>query len=346
QFFWLSAISTGIAFGLKLSGAFFVLVIPTYLLFTVKKKKATLRKVVLYAAGFVILMLVTIVLTNPLLLTGVRSQFIQDQLLQIKKTSQGILIDTGGFSANLKLPSWFFRNYGSVFFFLYLLTGFIMAIKEEESRTPAILLICLVIPYCIGVLNSAAPRLHYWLAAILPSYLLILPLIPDHFIAMAPGRKKVLQWSAVVLTVLQAGFFLVEDYQLYTNMLQKEETSAALQFSAYVKAEIIHPAYNGQPFIIYRDWHIYYPDDGVATTIMDWELADYALVRENQPDFLLLERANVVTYGDPEYLANSPDAERTKRMHIFYADALNDQIEGYSLIYSDNFGMVYQKTTE
>jgi hypothetical protein len=245
------------------------------------------------------------------------------------------------------LPAWFTAMYGQVFLLVLLLAGAGIGVwKKGETRSKAILLLAWILPYSWVVVNSSSQRPHYWLPIVLPAYLFLLCLLPDTITAGKQKWHKALLAVALVGVAAQALLFVMEDVRLYQQALHKEETSAALQFSVYVKEEIILPDAAGDRLSLYRDWHIYYPDDEAAATFMDWELADYGLINEKQPDYLLLERANVATYGDPDYLANSPDAERTRQMHLFYADALNGQIEGYRLVYEDGFGLVFQRSGE
>ena len=342
-FYWLAAVSTGIAFGIKYTGAFFVLVIPLYILLGMIEKKIDWKKALLFAAGFVALMAASFVLSNPLLLTPIRSTVIDNQILQFDQTTSGIFVRSDGFLVNGRFPAWFIPLYGKPLLFVLLLVGIGFSLWKKETRGKVVLLLAWVIPYSYVVFTSSAQRSHYWLPIMLPAYLVMLSLVPESFSKLKERWQRSLTVVVLLSIAAQSILFLVEDVRQYSEALHKEESSVELQFSAYVKEEIVHPAYADEQLLLYRDWHIYYPDDEVATTMMDWELADYSLVRENQPDFLLLERANVVTYGDPEYLATSPDAERTLRMHAFYADALNDSIDGYSLIYEDDFGVVYQR---
>lgn len=228
--------------------------------------------------------------------------------------------------------------------FLLLLVGVGISIwKKGETRGKAILLLAWILPYSWVVINSAAQRTHYWLPILLPAYLFLLAWLPDSLAAIRVKWQKAVVYVVLVLFIAQSALFLAEDIRIYSHYFHKEENSSALQFSYYVKKEIIHPAFEGEQLNLYRDWHIYYPDDEFARSFMDWELAEYQMIKDQQPDFLLLERANVLTYGDPTYLEKAPDSVRTQNLHLFYGNALTDQIMGYDLIYEDCFGMVFQK---
>lgn len=91
-FFWLSAISTGIAVGIKYTGLFFVLVIPLYLVLGILEKRIVWKKALLFALGFLLLMAASFVFSNPLLLTSASSLLIENQKLQFDQTTRGIFV--------------------------------------------------------------------------------------------------------------------------------------------------------------------------------------------------------------------------------------------------------------
>jgi hypothetical protein len=68
KFFWLAAVATGLAVGTKVIGLFFFISVPTYIAWGFFTKRITMRRAILVAALFVLVMVVTVVATNPLLL--------------------------------------------------------------------------------------------------------------------------------------------------------------------------------------------------------------------------------------------------------------------------------------
>ena len=67
RYFYLAAASCGMASAIKLMGFFFFLAIPLYLVFIWRRKQYPLKKIVLAALFFVLVMAAVIVLSNPFL---------------------------------------------------------------------------------------------------------------------------------------------------------------------------------------------------------------------------------------------------------------------------------------
>lgn len=342
-FYSLCAAAVGVAFGVKYMGAFFFLLIPAYLLIGLHLKKITWGKMALHAAVFVGIMLVTVVASNPLLLLQERSAIIENQVLQFSQTSQGILMGKQPFLQNGRLPQWFTANYGMAPFLLLLAGGLAAGIARKESRIQSILLAAWVVPYSLVILNASSQRQHYWLPILLPLMAVILPLFPDRPSLKAAWPKKAWLGLLSVLVAAQLLLFVVTDVKIIINATQREQTSPSLQFTETVRSQWIATNTEATRLIIYRDWRIYYPADENAEVFIDWELANNEMIETRQPDYLLLEKANVITYGAEDYLESAPDAERLEPMHRFYRDALLDQIDGYSLVYQDSFGMVFKQ---
>jgi len=107
RYFYLAALTCGLATGLKLFGLFFVLAIAGYLVAGVLLKKLTFKKSVLAGAGFILVMIITIVITGPSLMapyiTKVALASWLDQQQKILVGPSGV--DTTGLY-NTNLPNW------------------------------------------------------------------------------------------------------------------------------------------------------------------------------------------------------------------------------------------------
>jgi len=149
----------------------------------------------------------------------------------------------------------------------------------------------------------------------------------------------------ILLLAWQGGQFFITDVRYFDGMLHREERSSSIAFYRTIQEEVFSEEERKTNLTVYRDWHVYFPATGNILVFMDWDLANYGLIEERKPDYLLLERANVETYGSEEYLPASPDSDRLAPMHQFYADALHDSVQNYDLIYENHFGLVFKRNS-
>ena len=107
RYFYLAALTCGLATGIKLFGLFFVLAIAGYLVAGLLLKKLTLKKSILAGAGFILVMILTIVITSPSLM----APYITQAALSVWKGQQNkillgpSLVDPEGLYIT-NLPNW------------------------------------------------------------------------------------------------------------------------------------------------------------------------------------------------------------------------------------------------
>ena len=204
-------------------------------------------------------------------------------------------------------------------------------------------MLLIILPLSIVILSGALQRQHYWLPVFLPMITSLVFIMPD---SLTSTNKKSGNWVLLLLLSLltvQGAIFIHTNFNRFDEMLKREQQSSSLAFYRNVKDVVINDNLLERTVSVYRDWKVYFPSDEQTTVFMDWDLASYKLTSERQPDFLLLEQANVLMYGNEDFLASSADPQRLAPMHLFYADALKGEVEGYQLIFTDKFGMVFQR---
>ncbi|MBI9047003.1 MAG: hypothetical protein JEZ06_21125 [Anaerolineaceae bacterium] len=76
---------------------------------------------------------------------------------------------------------------------------------------------------------------------------------------------------------------------------------------------------------------------------MSWDQMDYDLINTSNPDFILLDRENVLLYSKEDVLVKALDFGEVQKIHEFYRDAVKDSISGYHLVYEDEMGMAFIK---
>lgn len=345
RFFWLAAAAAGVTLGIKYLGGFFVLVVPLYLYFGIRSGVHNFSQAAWRGLGFVAVMLAAFVVSNPLLLLPQeRAEIIATQRQILGEASQGILVTRPPFLENGWLPQWLTNNLGGAPFLILLLAALAAGSWKKERRAEALLLAAWLLPNLVAVFSTASSRIHYWLPLMLPAITalaFVLPERPAQLLQKPLSRNAALQIAAVAIVLLQALSFANHDHILYTQTLQREELSPSLQFYGVAHPVLADWQSAGQELRVYRDWKVYFPSEAGISVFMDWELASHELLAEKQPDVLLLERENVRTYGAEDYLSASPDPERLQGLHRFYRDALLNQLDGYRLLFKDQFGLIF-----
>jgi len=342
--FWYCAILAGVGISLKYIGAFFIFVIPLYLVYGIHSKAISWKKSLFSAALFLVIMFVSLLVSNPLLLLPLeRSEIISTQLRQFEYNSEGILIGRAPLLQGGMLPSWLVQNYGSLPFLLLVFVAILYGLIKQETRGKAFLLVGWLLPNFIVLVTAAHGRSHYWLPVFLPAICALVFLFPDDWKQLSAYKAaRIISTLAILLIVVQAGFFLNTTLNKFLTTTHRVNTSSSLQFYYAVKPQIAEWQ-DKERIVVYRDWKVYFPESDLFDVFTDWDLASYALIDSRDPDIVILERENVLTYGDEFYLENSPDNDRILAMHDFYRDALMEDLSGYSLFYEDAFGLVFER---
>jgi hypothetical protein len=176
--FQLAAITCGLAAGIKLWGYFFFLAVGGYLLFGILKKRVAFRCAALCGGVFVLVMGLTILLSNPyLFVPQARARFVAlmaDLSQTIHVTLPGIE-DPGGaeFYRTGLGPSLGFLEikYGSRWFLLFLAISLLAAGIWGRRRLTAWLVLGWMLPMATYFTFFLPYKsYHYWLPVMLPLY--------------------------------------------------------------------------------------------------------------------------------------------------------------------------------
>lgn len=346
--FWLAAVACGLATGTKYLGAFFVLAIPVYLIWGSIAKRLTWKKALRNGALFVLVMLFSVVIANPLLLLPQeRAAIISTQTAQFRQTSTGILTaNTSPFFENGRLPIDFRIHYGEEFFILLSLLALGIGIARSESRRLNMLILTWMIPLTIVLLNIGTRRTHYFLPLVLPLYSAVVHLFPETipipkrnaWVALRSRTLRLLRWLVVIPALpllFQMALFIQKDVTIYAQYLWREMTSPSLRFYQHLQ-DVLKPMPQ-PPRVVYRDWRIYYPGQPGQQVEMNWDMATYPYIRDLKPDLILLERENLELFSKPEIVEQAANPGNMRLIHEFYRDAARDTVEGYRTIYQEDF---------
>ncbi|NLF50119.1 MAG: YfhO family protein [Leptolinea sp.] len=345
QSFFIAAAICGVGVGIKYTGVFFALSIVVYIIWAWVTQKYSPRRIFTAAAGFLGVMLLAVVISNPLLLfPQERAALIEYQKLQFQQTSMGIL------QANpqpyfAEYPADFRYHYGELEFLMMGFAGLTVALFFSKKRWYYAVLLAFIIPMTLTINFSATRRTHYFLPVVLPLVSCLSVLLPGKGSEEDENRVKasnVIQFVTVALMAYQAFLFWPRTQEIYVNALRKEELSPSIAFYKSVLAEL--PAnFDSMQRVVYRDWKVYFPPGGEYLTEMTWDMPTIAYIESIDPDILLLDRENIALYSNPDSVTNSVNPGNTKPIHEFYLAADENNLPGYSLLFENPFGLAFVK---
>jgi hypothetical protein len=353
--FLFSAAVCGVAAGIKYAGLFFFLVIPVYIVWGLIDKRISFRKAIFSGLEFVGIMVITLILTNPLLLLPQeRAEVISNQLLQFQQTSLGILQTNPEPYFNWgSYPEDFRIHYGEFGFILIALAALVYGILrpgegQSQRRRLLVLILAWIIPTAITINFSATRRTYYFLPVILPlfSCLAVLPFEKIRNLFSQKPKSGWSSWGWLLLAgviVLQAILFIRTDVEKYRQALTREKTSTSIAFYKTLDSEFL-PKIRENKLVIYRDWHVYFPSQSDREVEMSWEMVSYDFINPIHPDLILLDRENLNLFSQAESVERAVDPQKMLPVYQFYRDAKSNQIPGYSLLYENSFGLAFVKT--
>lgn len=344
KFFWLAAMATGLAVGTKLIGLFFFITIPTYIAWGFFTKRINLRRALIVAGLFVLIMVVTVVATNPLLLVPEgRARILATQRQQQAAMSFGWSV------AYTKGPAAWFpmiqEYYGQWFFVGLAFIAAILGAIKSPRRLLYVLILTWSVPYALYVLFVIVIKpSHFLLPITLPLFSCLAYIMPFDGVQAGRGLAvRWLSWGAVALIALQFAGNLSFDYSQYTEELYREETSESLKFYAELERQNLSCLPAGEHPLIYRDVRAYVPVSDRWQVEMKWGLVDYEYIQELKPDVVVLQQQRIKDYTLEENVENAADAAQMERTYRFYNDASQGTLEGYRLLLADNFGIAFAR---
>ena len=342
-FFW-AAVVCGILTGVKYAGLYFVLTIPVYLIWGVVAKKITFTRMIFYGLAFVALMALGVLVSNPLLVfSSPRQGYLQVFRKQTALLQQGyeVVYEKGLRAAAPTIH----RYYDSWSFLVVALLAPVVGILTKKERLLNVILLTWTIPLTVHVLTLFHFKFQYWLPVALPLFSGLLVYLPDFDqVRQALAQKEVRQlvWPAVKLGAMVVIFiqflsYAQIDIDLYSNRLNRVETSASIRF--YSEALPYLENLEGQDLLVYHDIRLYIPDVSPWNRISSFSLLTYSYFNNQNPDVILLMQQRIRDYLNPEVTGIDPLLLKESRE--FYGDADNGEVWGYVLVYRNDFGLAF-----
>ncbi|MBE0672913.1 MAG: hypothetical protein IH588_20230 [Anaerolineales bacterium] len=352
NFYW-AALFCGLAVATKLIGLFFFLAIPYYIFLGWRQGRIDTRKALTVAASFVAIMFATFVLANPFLFWASERKFAWKTQSDLHEA-----MDSGFIVAYNNSPLLWLQViekwYGLLLFVLFAIVAVVIAAFKGERQRHNQLIMLWSFPFMIYIAFALVIRAkHFPIPILLP----VFSALPAYFAFFAPekfsspigdylkksGLRLGLTLVGAAIVAAQIFYSLGRDVELYTENLHREETSPSLQFYAKIEKDYISKIVLDRQLIIFRDVMMYVPNAPRYQDHFKWGVSDYEVALKNNPDVLILNKQHLYDYTQPGQLetASDPDFALTVQ---FYNDVLNGTVTGYTLLYQDEFGIVYLRT--
>jgi hypothetical protein len=203
-------------------------------------------------------------------------------------------------------------------FALYLL--FFVAIKPKHFFLPILLPVFSTLPY-----------LYDWLY----------PSVWKFSKSIAPKLFGLLLVG--VITIIQVTYNVNYGIHLYAENMQKEKKSVEVQFFDELNANYLSLIPLDKHMVIFRDVRMYVADSPRWDVKHRWGLTDYSVIEKINPDMVILWKQRLYDYTNDTSIDRALDSGDFANARLFYKDALNDNLQGYILLFENDFGSAFLK---
>ncbi|HUI88525.1 MAG TPA: hypothetical protein VLX61_07335 [Anaerolineales bacterium] len=351
--FYLAALFCGLSVATKQIGLFFCLAIPLYIFLGWRRKSLDVRRSVVVAVIFVGIMAAVFVLTNPFLLwASERKLALQTQITLHRHIASGFVVLYHNSVLDwLRVVN---EEYSTLPFLLLAVVAAIIGCVKGERRLLNLLILAWVVPFTIYICVALAIRpKHFPMPILLPLY----STLPAYFMGLVPphlgaslghylrkyGARLFLLFAGIVVAGWQFAYSLNTDISQYLETLQREKDSASLNFYVALDKSDLSRIELNRPLVVFRDVVMYVPNAANDKVNFQWGVSGYAYIHKINADLLLLSKQHLRDYTQNGPSQTAVDPNFSDAYH-FYTDALAEQVQGYTLIYQDDFGMAYIST--
>lgn len=349
--FYLSAFFCGLTVATKLVGLFFFLAIPYYLFLGWRQKKIDLRRAFIVAAQFVAIMVAIFILANPFLFWASERNFAWKTQTDLHNSLGGGFIVT--YQADpLRWYNVAVQNFATPAFLLLATASVAIGAFTGTRRLLNQLIIFWAAPFAIYISVALAIRAsHFPMPILLPVFsslpayftFFTLPRPTGPWLAYFKTNWLRLAMLAVGLIVVAAqfSFSLSKDIPLYVSTLNREKNNPSLQFYDELDANYLSRITLDRQLIVFRDVEIYFPNSSRYDIHFKWGVSNYYTIQKVNPDLLVLSKQHLYDYTQENLQGRDPDFALT---YEFYKDALNGTVNGFTLLYQNDFGIAYIST--
>jgi hypothetical protein len=344
KFYFIAALICGISIGIKQNGAFFFLAIAVYLLWGLFSNRINFKKAALLGFAFITIMFAGFILSNPLLLLPTpreRYLVLWNQLRHEITTGYEVHYAKGIQTAGPTLLKYF----GNWVFLSLALFAPIIGIIRNRNRLLNVMILSWALALGIYVIFFTLVKFQYVLPFALPlisCMWIYFPNIQKIKDVLNKKEPRKILWQALtvfgaVIIVFQFFNHIQWNITSIKHRTQRAETSASIKF--YQKVEQHLEPLIDQELLAYRDVRLYIPDSSTWDIFYRFQLLDYATFEEADPEVILLMQQRIYDYLNPEVTGINPGQLEISR--VFYRDADEGNLEGYTLIFRDDFGLAF-----
>lgn len=337
--FFISAAFCGILIATKLVGAFFFLAVGLVLIWSLAEKRVTWKKAILSAIGYLFIMAVFFVISNPFLL----SEWGRIEYLNIARKQSNMLSSGYGviYGKGIKSLWPILNNYYGEFIFLFTtVVVLILSFYDKKKNFLSALILAWFVPLTVYLFFFIHFKYQYWLPVALPLFSVwILVLRPkDEFTKMKPLLKAFNIIFVVILTV-QVFLFVRQNLDTAKQHFFREKSNPSIQFYENVR-QVLNSELD-EPLSVYFDYRLYLPDDNSWQKTTSFDLLTYDYIQDYDFDILLLQQQRIKDYLQEGLIGVDPN--EFEKSQIFYRDADKGLVDGYVLVFRDSVGLVFQK---
>ncbi len=351
--FYLAALFCGLAVATKQVGLFFFLAIPLYIFLGWRQKSIDTRRSIIVAVSFVAIMFAVFVLTNPFLFwESERKLALQIQIKLHQHMASGFVVAYQNSALDwLRVVT---EEYSTLPFLLLAFAAAIIGSIKGERRLLNLLILAWAVPFALYICVALVIRpKHFPLPILMPVY----SAVPAYFIMLAPprfigplgnylkkyGARLLLFLAGILIVGWQFVYSLNIDIPQYLDTLNREKDNPSLNFYAALNQNDLSHVKLDRPLIVFRDVVMYVPNAANDKVYYQWGVSGYGYINKINADLLLLSKQHLRDYTQPGQLQNAVDPNFPDAYH-FYKDALAEKVQGYTLMYQDDFGMAYIST--
>jgi len=344
--FYLAAVMCGFSAGTKGIGFYFFLTIFVYLLLGLFWREASLWKLFLSALGFLLCMAAAYLFANPILVyRGVRNDYFGLMERQSVELYSGywVLYPKGFLASYGPLTEYF----GHILFLSLALFTCVFGIIKDRNRLLNIIIFTWSIPMSIMAFWISNFKFQYWIPVALPLFSTMINFLPEtlslprsiHEISMTRTIRSLPNLVIGAAIVLQVSLFTISDFDRYMSFMNKVQGKPALLFYD-LAIDALKPLSNDGVFVYY-DVRMYFPPPNGWKAEAVFKPLDYDYILSQDFDVVLLMQQRIYDYIDPSVEGIHPEEFALSR--IFYQDANAGVINGYHLVFRNDFGLVFVK---
>ena len=342
--FYLAAVMCGVSAATKGIGFYFFLSVSVYIVYGYLMKSRPVKALMWASLGFLAAMGIAYLCANPMLVSETaRNSYFSIMQKQSALLSSGyqVVYARGFFVALPTLTEY----YGSVPFLLVALSACMFGILQDRDRLLNLILLTWLVPISVLIFWITHFKFQYWLPVALPLFSSLALFLPDT-ISWSWFRDKFMpknllgflpQFIALTIAVVQFFLFVLADIQRYEEQVNRSENNPAIQF--YDLAQKALEPLGSRDISLYHDVQMYVPDTRHWDTESTLKILDYGYIQSNDFHVILLMQQRIYDYRNPD--AQGIDPGEFALSQKFYRDAQDGTINGYKLVFRNDFGLIF-----